>query len=281
MIKGRSEQCRWKLISAAFVCWLLLLSCSAIGQEPQRAETTTVTAGGVSFSVATVKPADPRLSGWKMEFTNTGFEGRGVTLKMLIQEGWNLYGQGQLAGGPPWVNKAKFDVDAKVDPDDMSRFDKMNLQARRMSLQALLSKRFGVSLQNERRQVVVFELRSIGQGRSISQNKTPHSSSTPGQDSLVVASKSGYIQGENFSMSQLAVLLQSLTDRIVRDKTGLAAKYDFSLTWTPDGDSTNNDGGEGPSLVTAVKEDLGLKLEPVKILTEVMVIKSAVLPDAN
>ena len=62
---------------------------------------------------------------------------------------------------------------------------------------------------------------------------------------------------------------------VVVDKTGLAGKYDFTLTWAADAGGTTNESAHGasaPSLFTALQEQLGLKLEPQKTPMEVLVI---------
>ena len=71
-------------------------------------------------------------------------------------------------------------------------------------------------------------------------------------------------------------LANQLSHRVI-DKTGLQAKYDWTLTWDPDpnADSTN------PSLFTAVQEQLGLKLDPQKGPVETLVIDSVDRPSEN
>jgi uncharacterized protein (TIGR03435 family) len=86
------------------------------------------------------------------------------------------------------------------------------------------------------------------------------------------------------SMAQLAVTLsdvrlngQAILDRPVLDRTGLTGVYDFTLEWTPD--STAD--GAGPSLFTAVEEQLGLKLEVKKAPVEFFAIEQASKPSEN
>jgi uncharacterized protein (TIGR03435 family) len=76
--------------------------------------------------------------------------------------------------------------------------------------------------------------------------------------------------------------------RPVIDKTGLTAYYDFKLEWAqdegvPGPDGKREIGGDriGPSLFTAIQEQLGLRLEPQKGPVEVLVIDHAEKPDAN
>jgi uncharacterized protein (TIGR03435 family) len=66
-------------------------------------------------------------------------------------------------------------------------------------------------------------------------------------------------------------------DRLVVDKTGLAGTYDFNLNWSP---STDSD-GTGPSISTAIQEQLGLKLESTKGPVEVLVIDHIEKPSQN
>ena len=80
--------------------------------------------------------------------------------------------------------------------------------------------------------------------------------------------------------------------RLVVDKTGLSGEYDFSLNWTPESflDSSNeiespgsrgSADTNGTSLFTALKEQLGLKLEPQKGAVEILVIDHVEPPSAN
>ncbi len=74
-------------------------------------------------------------------------------------------------------------------------------------------------------------------------------------------------------MSELANRLSGPVFKLGRpvvNSTGLLGTFDFTLDWTPD--DTAVDGAAGPSLFTAIQEQLGLKLEPSKSLVEVLVI---------
>jgi uncharacterized protein (TIGR03435 family) len=90
------------------------------------------------------------------------------------------------------------------------------------------------------------------------------------------------ITGHNASAAELAGRLQrgreqgsdervGLRQPIV-DKTGLTGTFDFTLQWSD---------SEGPSLFTALQEQLGLKLEPQKVPTGVLVIDHIEKPVLN
>ena len=88
----------------------------------------------------------------------------------------------------------------------------------------------------------------------------------------------------NASMNELRLLLTFFLDRPVVDQTGLAGRYDFQLKWTfdeRDGSRAPTDGTAAPGIFTAIQEQLGLKLEPVKTMTDVMVIDKIERPSAN
>jgi len=95
------------------------------------------------------------------------------------------------------------------------------------------------------------------------------------------------------SMAQVATSLSMFAGRIVQDKTGLSGNYDFTLMWTPDQVAQRPPGApeplingvpidpNGPSLFTAVQEQLGLKLESQRGPVTVLVIDRAEHPTEN
>ena len=101
--------------------------------------------------------------------------------------------------------------------------------------------------------------------------------------------------GQGLPLSALARLLTDQLGRTVVDKTGLPGNYDFALQWTPDesqgasfrGPDTVPQGSapsadpSGPSLFTALQEQLGLKLESQKGPVEIYVIDHAEKPSEN
>jgi uncharacterized protein (TIGR03435 family) len=102
------------------------------------------------------------------------------------------------------------------------------------------------------------------------------------------------LRARDVSMAQLADILQSLiplTDperdnRPVVDRTGLAGRFDFDLTWAPDpalsgGPSGATELARAPDLFTAVEEELGLKLEAQKASMDILVLDHAERPSEN
>jgi uncharacterized protein (TIGR03435 family) len=87
------------------------------------------------------------------------------------------------------------------------------------------------------------------------------------------------------TIQQLAANLSNDLERFVIDKTGLTDRFDFNMGWTPDRLPTTAPPADilpvdpnGPSLVTALQEQLGLKVQAAKGPVEVLVIDSAEHP---
>ena len=105
----------------------------------------------------------------------------------------------------------------------------------------------------------------------------------------------GQLTGQGLTMSSLAGLLSRQLGSKVEDKTGLTGKYDFTLQWTPERsgspmsagpgqqgpDAAGSTDSSGPSIYTAIQEQLGLKLESQKGPVEVLVIDHVEPPSEN
>ena len=91
-------------------------------------------------------------------------------------------------------------------------------------------------------------------------------------------------------MEMLTNTLSNLTGRTVRDRTGLQGKFNFKMEWTPEQavlppgerpEGANPPDTTGPSIFTAIQEQLGLKLESTKGPVEIIVIDRVEKPSAN
>jgi uncharacterized protein (TIGR03435 family) len=104
----------------------------------------------------------------------------------------------------------------------------------------------------------------------------------------------GQLTGQGITVASLANQLSQQLHRSVVDKTGLTGKYDFTLQWTddhadsmfkaPDGSSQRADpppDATGPSLFTALQEQLGLRLQSSKGPVETIVIDHVEMPSEN
>jgi uncharacterized protein (TIGR03435 family) len=102
----------------------------------------------------------------------------------------------------------------------------------------------------------------------------------------------GAFFSHNGNMADFAGFLQtSVVDRPVLDKTGISGRFDFTIDWTPDDfelarlgveqPPTSPDTNANPDLFTALKQQLGLRLEAGKTQAEVLVIVRVERPSGN
>jgi uncharacterized protein (TIGR03435 family) len=233
------------------------------------------------FEVTSVKPnksAERRFGitpspGGRLRATN-------ASLKQLINVAYQIP-DFRITGNSGWMNTDRFDIEAKAAGDPPR--EQMQLM-----LQSLLANRFKLVVHRETKELPTYELQVAKSGPKVKEGKCV---GEPGPDNPCggfTASIWGHMLARAASMSQLSQFLSSLQSRVVVDKTGLTGEYDMELTWTPDELLTGpGDPGQtppdpnGPSIFTALQEQLGLHLEPAKGPVEILVIDRAEKPSEN
>jgi uncharacterized protein (TIGR03435 family) len=138
----------------------------------------------------------------------------------------------------------------------------------RLMVQALLRDRFRLMVHRETKERSVYALVVGKNGPRLKE---------VAEAGLGIGLGRAQLRGRGASMSILASTLSDRLDRAVLDQTGLNGFYEFTLQWAPD-DQTD---AAGPSLFTAMEEQLDLKLEPSKGTVETIMIDSAERPSAN
>jgi uncharacterized protein (TIGR03435 family) len=252
----------------------------------------TAPAAPETFEAASVK-ANTRLDGPRDIVVDRGrFTATGALLVDLIRYayGFNSLGsRSQVVGGPAWITTSRFDIVATSQG-----------QPTLAMLQALLEDRFKVVAHIEKRDTLVYALLREQEGRlghaihpSTSTcegaGMTLPSTSLPTTNRCGIRGRPGSYTGEGTSMAQLARTLGNFPaiDRVVLDRTGVTGVFDWSLQWTPsfnpgispDASPVANPGAdEGVSIFSALREQLGLKLEPQRDAVDVLVIKRAERP---
>jgi uncharacterized protein (TIGR03435 family) len=206
----------------------------------------------------------------------------GLTVKSLAAVAFGVR-EFQITGGPSWVSDDRFDVDAKAESISDLAGDRFPLLVRN-----LLQDYFGVKTHTEKKEGPVYELSISKTGVKLhataaapepplgSADPGPQPAGTPGR----LQSNRGRIAGVAVPFGTFVKALSLGLDRPLIDKTGLTGSFDIRLEWTPDlnpGDAVTGD-ASGPSLFTAIQEQLGLKLESAKGQVEMVVIDSAQKP---
>lgn len=183
------------------------------------------------------------------------------SLTSLISAAWDL-GPGQLSG-PGWMGSERYDILAKTSPN-ATQADL------RIMLQALLADRFRMVTHRETKETPVYALVVVKGG--------PKLLATTGDQRLpVIFAPPSRLIAQGSTMQALALALARPAGRKVIDQTGIVGAFDFTLSYSAD------DGADGaPSIFTALQDQLGLKLEPQKGQSEVLVVDHAErVPTAN
>lgn len=241
-----------------------------------------------TFATASLKP-DKSSDRVGLMFTPNGMTATNVPLQMLLREAYKVEDD-RISGAPSWVKSEKYDLQAKVDTDHTDQPQEPSIERYQLMLQSLLAERFKLKLHWETKNLPVFELVVAKDGFKLHESKTDPPGS-PSPHAFRVTSK-GQLAAQGVPVSLLVRLLSEQVGHTVVDKTGLAGSYEFTLQWKPDDSAASQTptfGGaqgtagtaSGPSIFTAIQEQLGLELEPHEVPMEVLVIDHVEKPVEN
>jgi uncharacterized protein (TIGR03435 family) len=190
----------------------------------------------------------------------------------------------QILGDLPWLESQRFDLEAKAAALTA-------LPQLRLMTQSLLDERFKLKFHRETRELPIYSLTLVksgvkGPGLTDAPNEPCPPPTAETARCGTVSPGMGRIIGQRGRISQLADRLSTMLGRTVMDKTGLTGSYDIDLKFAPDPGLQQSPGGPpadpgGPSIFTAIQEQLGLKLQAGKGPVEVIVVDSAEKPDGN
>jgi bla regulator protein blaR1 len=237
-----------------------------------------------AFEVASIKPGDPNSQMFRLGSMPGGrFAANNASLKLLIQTAYDVRSH-QISGGPNWLDSAKYDIDAKPDSATPIPAGPAGGPQMRLMLQSLLEERFKLKLHRESKEELVYELVVARGGPTLRE-----ATDSLKQQRRGMRMGRGQLTGTS---APIAILVNQLSQQLgssVIDRTGLTGQYDFELKWTgefsqPQGglaDAGPQPGLDGPSIFTAIQEQLGLKLESTKGPVDVLVIDHAEQPSEN
>jgi uncharacterized protein (TIGR03435 family) len=258
---------------------------STAGQPTDRSPLT-------SFPIVSIVPLDKdrKDKSWGYRYRDDGFFGKGLSAYLLMQEAYGLYDDERILNVPPWARSEQFAVGAKVEPSEVRQFSNMTDDQRRAMLRAMLASRFKLASHYEKRVFPVYDLVIAKKGIKMSPATPEEIRDMHVGLGLVTISRPGYLQGKDFSLSGLDSDLKSAAGRQIVDRTGLPGRYDFTLQWDPNlqaplssipHNSADTFQAEGPSIFTALQEQLGLRLQPDKASLDVLVIDHIEPPTEN
>jgi len=279
----------------ALLLLVLIPAMTTMGQLPQPVRP--------SFEVASIKPNPPNETRVFMTGVGDTYIATGASLKTLIGYAFRAR-DFQIVGATDWIASDRWEIVAKAPEGSIPlrpvTVDLNVPDTKALMLQSLLEDRFKLKIHRELRQLPVYELVVVKDGAKIrlSEDQGPivppaaGSSPVPRPGEKLTRgsywASSGKFEATAIPLERFVSYLVPHLDGPVIDKTGLQGLYDFSLRYeqspgsfafaSPD---VPVDVLTGPSIYTALREQLGLQLNREKGPVEVIVIDSAQKPTPN
>lgn len=256
------------MLSRLLVISVFLLA--GLQSAPAQQSTTT------SFEVTTIKPSQPDTKGPLIGISAGRLTLTGFTLKEMMGYAFWIHAT-QIVGASGWMDSEKFDVVAKPEKPSLPEPELRKLFA------VMLADRFALHYHHDTRALPAYVL-SVDKGGSRMKARTPGD----GGPGFRLVFQGAQLPVRYASMDQLAFVLQAVVlDRPVINRTGLAGNFDFDLAWMPNETQFGGRGGtmtadaDRPDLFTAMREQLGLRLDSERGPADVLVIDHAERPAAN
>lgn len=225
------------------------------------------------YEVVSIKPSKPETPG-TTEIMPNGFRETDTTFDTLVRDAFHIVYDKLVVGLPAWTGSEPYDIQAKVDAETADRWQKLTSGQRRKEeqpmLQALLIDRCKLRFHFEKKEMSVYDL-VIAKG-GVKMKEAPQ-----GEVETEELAPGTTLTAHAVTTETLTYTFSDTDGRLVVDKTGLGDKrFDFKLQW-----EATHGPGLGPSLFTALKEQLGLELVPSKDVVDVLVIDQMERPSAN
>lgn len=253
---------------------MLLCACGIAHAQGDSALPRMAKGADPDWEVVAVRASDPdsKESGYQVSGRREILLLR-QTVEAMLMVGYGIHTK-QIADAPDWVRTTAWDVrgipDVPGEPDT---------EQVRSLVRKLLAVRFGLKVHTEKHEMAVFALTVAKGGAKLKASEgdpnglPDENDSENGGESTVVFT--------NAPLSLLVTVLDFRVDRPVVDRTGVDGRYDLKLRYTMDESRAPTDGIAAPGLFTAMEEQLGLKLEPMRSEANVMVIDKVERPGAN
>ena len=240
-----------------------------------------------TYEVVAIHESSPGQPGSRIgPGTGGGLRAVNVTAMQLVTFAYKVRDY-QIADAPGWMRSDRFDVNFTPDkteatphpgvsPKELEAFIGRNQQR----MQAVLRDRFGLVLRAEMHELPIYALVPAKGGMKLTLSATPERGPS-------LQGGPGRLTGIGATLRLLAGQLSATLGRPVNDETGSEDRqYDFKLQYTPeipvpDTPEGPQPQGDGPSIFTALTEQLGLRLEPRKGPVPVYVIEKIEKPSEN
>jgi len=264
---------------------------SQSGTEQSSAAKSTALSANPVFDVASIHPnnSDHTARTHIYSYADHGhFVAINATVMQLLQYAYILP-ESRILDAPAWTKSAKYDIEGKSDPGFAEKLAALPYSEAKAQLlkmvQTLLTDRFHLAAHLESRELPVYDLVVSKGGAKFASVKDEGTTIDSGTHS---GSTTITIKSSSHATADLAEMLARFTGRVVLDKTGLEGNYTISLKFAADDARSGLPNTEtvsapdaGPSVFTALKEQLGLELKSSKAAVDVLVIDHIDPPTEN
>lgn len=228
------------------------------------------------YDAVSIKLNKSGSGSWDIDSNPYRFSATNVSLKNLLEQAYGIRPD-LISGVDGPVAAARFDIEAKIVDPDPDVIKNMTFAQRRGLVLAMLHEYFQLAAHIESKIAPVYDLVLAKDG--------PKFKESVHVDAKDVGTNihNGEMEAKGVTMVSLAATLTNQVQRTVIDRTGLTATYDLNLKWSRDNGAALDDGTKDapPLIYTALKEQLGLKLEPAKGPVDTLVVDHVEMPAAN
>lgn len=225
-----------------------------------------------TFDAASIKPHPPGDNSSRVIAEDHGIRLTNVTLLRVITLAYEVT-EAQTADWPAWLNQERWDIQAKsLDLPERPSPEQVIPLAR-----ALLAERVGLKAHREPRPLSVYRLTVDRAGTKL----TRSAEQKQGGTSTNTSPTGVRMKSQGVSVAEFARNLTRLLDRPVVNRTDLEGFFDFELSWVPDLAVAAEGDRESASVFTAIREQMGLRLEAGREPVEVLVIDAVSRPTDN
>jgi len=192
-----------------------------------------------------------------------------------------------IVGLPDWTREARWDVEATIAEESLDAFRQMPFEKQEEVLQQILEDRCGLVAHTGKKEAPVYALTVAKSGLKFAEvsREREEEATNQGWD---LTQSAGRIEGRAVPIDALLYALSKVgLERQVVNRTGLLGRYDFVLTWAPNGGLMGSESAGDQanmataSLFTALQEQLGLKLEATRAEVDAVIVTHIERPSAN
>lgn len=193
-----------------------------------------------------------------------------MSLKMLIQMAYSLP-EWKLDGANGWIDDNRYDIAARFpEGADQKQLPEM--------MKTLLRERFALQTETKSKSMKVYALTPVKAGAKL----RPSTQETVWDHGVVNGGmRPGHLVFPDMTMAGLAEILSSRVGKPVLDDTNIPGKFAIDLKWSAKEMDANGASTDGPSIFTALEEQLGLTLRSTTAPVEVLSIRHAAPPSGN